>query len=404
MSIHGDGSVNISDLKNWVNCFNIRNMYPHHLRNKLTDSAVEAQFLSFKKIILSLDDSDDWRSYCGILSPIALKSLFQISENAIRIANYYECFVIPVDPETKKNLIKGFNYSSIGAVNIYNGTEPVGCIGEKSDLIWSVFYDYFIHEDEYGSIDHVYGRHEEVLSLQLINVTGLDLIDIEQRVKEILLKCSLELNLHFKIEYIDRKLSEVGVDDIYKLNVPKNEYEPEPAMYFSNAIGSTDTRVRYLSYYQVLEYFFVRSQNINFLEKLDAENIRDNGKIKHRELRSVLKQYNKTLKESESLKLVLARSVNINKLKIWIKSSTDREVLFCTKNGEIPILDLSANDEKIISKLADRIYYYRCAIAHAKGDIDGYIALPYQSDKTINSELPLIRYVASLALKKCSEI
>ena len=192
--------------------------------------------------------------------------------------------------------------------------------------------------------------------------------------------------------------------DIYKLNVPKNEYESEPAMYFSNAIGSTDTRVRYLSYYQVLEYFFVRSQNINFLEKLDAENIRDNGKIKHRELRSVLKQYNKTLKESESLKLVLARSVNINKLKIWIKSSTDREVLFCTKNGEIPILDLSANDEKIISKLADRIYYYRFAIAHANGDLDGYIALPYLRDQTINSELPLVRYLDSLALKKCSSL
>lgn len=404
MSIHGDRSVNISDLKNWVNSFNIRDMYPHYLRNTITDSAVEAQFLGFKKIVLSLDNSEDWRSYYGILSPIALKSLFQVAENAIRIANYYECFIIPVDAETKKKLIKGFDYSSIGSVHIHNGTEVVGCIGEKSDLIWSVFYDYFIHEGEHGSVDHVYGRHEEVLSLQLINVTGLDLVDIEQRVKEILLKCSLELNLHFKIEYIDRKLSEVGVDDIYQLDVPNREYEAEPAMYFNNAIGSTDTRVRYLSYYQVLEYFFVRSQNINFLEKLDAETIRDNGKIKHRELRSILKQYNKTLKESESLKLVLSRSIDVDKFKTWIKSSTDREVLYCTKNGEIPILDLSANDEKIVSKLADRIYYYRCAIAHAKGDIDEYVALPYQSDKTINLELPLIRYVASLALKECSEI
>lgn len=404
MSISGDSHIDISELKKWLSQYDFEIGYIHSLSAYESKEMSKLQFESFKKLIFDMKDQDDWRVAYGVLSRALSKRIFQVSENAIRIANYYECFIIPVDAETKNYLIKGFDYSSIGAVNINNGTETVGCIGPKSDLIWSVFYDYFIHEYVEGSADHVYGRHEEILSLQLVNVAGLNLVDIEQRVKEILLKCSLELNLNFKIEYIDRKLSEVGVDNIYKLNVPKNEYEPEPAMYFSNAIGSTDTRVRYLSYYQVLEYFFVRCQNINFLEKLDVENIRDNGKIKHRELRSVLKQYNKTLKESESLKLVLARSVDINKLKNWIKSSTDREVLYCTKNGEIPVLDLSANDEKVISRLADRIYYYRCAIAHAKGDIDEYIALPYQSDKTINSELPLIRYVASLALKECSEI
>lgn len=379
-------------------------MYPHYLRSRDCDSIVKTEFQSFKKIVLSLDNSEDWRSYYNVLSPIALKSLFQVSENAIRIANYYECFIVPVDTETKKRLIKGFDYNSIGAVHIYNGIEPIGYIGMKSDLIWLVFNDYFIHEDESGSIHHVYGRHEEVFTLQLINVAGLNLIDIEQRVKEVLLKCSLELNLHFKIEYIDRRLSDIGVDDIFQLNMSNNEYEPEPTMYFSNAIGSTDVRVQFLSYYQVLEYFFVRSQNINFLDELNAKAIRDSRKINHQELRTILKKYNKTLKESESLKLVLAKCLDIDNLINWIKSTTDRETLYCAKNGKTPILDLSVSKEKIISKLADRIYYYRCAIVHAKGDVDNYIALPYQSDKMITAELPLIRYVAWLALKECSEM
>lgn len=404
MSIYGDRQICIRGLKKWLNEFDFEKGYIHSLSAYESKEISKSQFDYFKQLIFELKDQDDWRIYYGVLTNALMKRLFQVSENAIRIANYYECFVIPVDAETKKKLIKGFDYSSIGAVNIYNGAEIVGCIGQKSDLIWSVFYDYFIYEDEYGSVDHVYGRHEELLSLQLINVDGLDLVDIEQRVKEILIKCSLELNLHFRIESVDRKLGEVGVDDIYQLEVLCNEFEPEPAMYFNNAIGSTDPRVRYLSYYQVLEYFFIRSQNVNFLKKLDDRTIRDNGKINHRELRSILKQYNKTLTELESLKLVLTRSVNIEKLKVWIKSSADREALYCTKDGEVPILNLSASDEKIISKLAARIYRYRCAIAHAKGDIDEYIALPYQSDKTINSELPLIRYVASLVLKECSEV
>lgn len=44
----------------------------------------------------------------------------------------------------------------------------VASIGEKSDLIWEVFYGYFVNENEDGSIDHVYSNHEKYLSIQLL--------------------------------------------------------------------------------------------------------------------------------------------------------------------------------------------------------------------------------------------
>ena len=404
MSIHGDRLIRIADLKNWVNNFNINEMYPHHLRSAIADTTSQVEFLAFKNIILRLNDSDDWRSHYGVLSPNTIKSFFQVAENAIYIANYYECFIIPADVETKKKLIKGFNYSSIGAVHIDEGAKSGASIGEKSDLMWSVFYDYFIREDGLGGINHVYGRHEEVFSIQLYDVAGMSLSDIEHKVKEILLKCSIESNLHFKIEFIDRKLSEIGDDGIFRLKTTNDYYEQIPAMYFSNAIGSSDIRVKYLSYYQVLEYFFVRSQNIKFIDAMNNKNIVDDGKIKHRELRTLLKQYNKTVKESESLKLVIKRSINAEDFVSWIKLEEKRVSAYCTPNGDIPCINLDATHDRIISKLAERIYYYRCAIAHAKGDVDEYIALPYHSDKIIYNELPLLRYVATAALKICSEI
>ena len=58
----------------------------------------------------------------------------------------------------------------------------------------------------------------------------------------------------------------------------------------------------------------------------------------------------------------------------------------------------------IIAGLASRIYAFRCAIAHSKGDIDEFIAVPLTNDNEILNEIELIKYVAYEALKKCSEI
>ena len=54
--------------------------------------------------------------------------------------------------------------------------------------------------------------------------------------------------------------------------------------------------------------------------------------------------------------------------------------------------------------IRDRIYSMRCSIAHAKGDVDEYIAVPTVSDSEIGLEIKLIKYVAYEALKACSEI
>ena len=61
-------------------------------------------------------------------------------------------------------------------------------------------------------------------------------------------------------------------------------------------------------------------------------------------------------------------------------------------------INLDATEIRIISKLAERIYFFRCAIAHAKGDVDEYLALPEVSESLIIAELPLVRELARKAL------
>ena len=59
---------------------------------------------------------------------------------------------------------------------------------------------------------------------------------------------------------------------------------------------------------------------------------------------------------------------------------------------------------KIIAILAERIYTFRCAIAHSKGDIDGFIAIPSVSDKEVLKEIELIKYLSYETLRSCSEV
>ena len=47
-----------------------------------------------------------------------------------------------------------------------------------------------------------------------------------------------------------------------------------------------------------------------------------------------------------------------------------------------------------------RIYSYRCSIAHAKGDVDEYIAIPTMNNEDIATEIPLIKYIAFQVLKE----
>ena len=49
------------------------------------------------------------------------------------------------------------------------------------------------------------------------------------------------------------------------------------------------------------------------------------------------------------------------------------------------------------------MYGYRCSIAHVKGDVEEYIAVPTISKEIIAAEIPLVKYLAYEVIKNCSE-
>ena len=119
-------------------------------------------------------------------------------------------------------------------------------------------------------------------------------------------------------------------------------------------------------------------------------------------MRKVLQQYKNSITERESVKLVLKKSLDIDDMSAWILSDIKLKNIYCANS--ICDIDFSKSHDKIINKIAERIYTFRCAIAHAKGDIDEYMAIPALSNQDIKNEIPLVKYVALEVLKKCSEL
>ena len=405
MSMYGNRLVKHEALKRGVKTISLDNINTVDIGGELLEltekskKILDIQIALFSKLVESMKPGDDWRALQNVLSPLFYNAFFRVGNNAIRIANYYECMVIPSNMKTYKKIIKGVDYQEIGSVKLYDGKRCIGEIGAKSDLMWSVFYDYFINIGKWGEITHTHTNHERYLSIQLFDIEFLSNDEICRMINEILLKVSMEHDLDFSVVEMDAIYKLEGEAKTYGIQFHSLEFEYIPALYLINALNTREARLAYLSYYQVLEYFFVRAQNYYFLNEYGALSM---PAVNHNELRKVLHKYKNILNERESLKLVLTRSLDISKFKSWILQDKNRVKKYC--NSQKNSIDITKSDEKIVGRLGERIYSMRCSIAHAKGDVDEYIAVPTVSDSEISLEIELIKYAAYEALKACSEI
>ena len=92
--------------------------------------------------------------------------------------------------------------------------------------------------------------------------------------------------------------------------------------------------------------------------------------------------------------------INIDSLKRWVDALSMDGI----QNIDIGGYNFEINDEtKKLLELA-RVYGYRCSIAHAKGDVEEYIAIPSISKEKISAEIPLVKYLAYEVIRSCSEV
>lgn len=171
-------------------------------------------------------------------------------------------------------------------------------------------------------------------------------------------------------------------------------------LYFNSTFEDTSVRLKFLSYYQVIEYYYVRANNILAKNKI-IETQSQEG-IDHVDIPKIIKQYNKYSKESEAIRLVLEKAVNVNEFKIWINENIQR-VEYFTQNVDDLLSGLNINvladDRSIISHLCRRIYSLRCSIVHSKADSDGITYIPNLNDIKLVNEIPLMSFIAAKVLE-----
>lgn len=404
--MYGHNEINIDALKRWANSLSVDKIATVDIGGKtivLNDATMkllDMQTQLFIALVNKLEAGEDWIDCLYAVSPVFQNAFIRIDDSSIRIADFYECFLEPSNMKTHKKIIKGYDYVDVGSIDIYDNDKIIATIGTKSDLIWSTFYEYFINTNDFcGSIDHVYPNHEQILSIQLFGIENKTIDQLVALVNKILLQVSLEYDMDFKVFKVDSIIKQIGDNTTHKMQLTQTEYELIPMLYLNNAINSSDERLAYLGYYQVIEYFFVRCQNYFFLAELSNINTKN---VDHNELRKVLAEYRKISAEREALKLVFLRSIDVIKFKNWINSNSEYNQIYCS-SPKLNI-DISKDDKKIISHIVERVYSYRCSIAHAKGDVEEYIAIPSLSNQEIAKELPLLKYLAVEVIEKCSEI
>jgi hypothetical protein len=228
---------------------------------------------------------------------------------------------------------------------------------------------------------------------------------------------SFSLGYNLNLPLIEFRFLEKSIKPIQRLKLdeicaPQRLYNEKLIYYYQQALSGSNPVLEYLSFYQILEYFY----DIVFKEDLvnDVKNKLINPDFSPKDKKSIeelieLVKEGK-FEEKKALILVLGKYIDGKKLRSklieydidYYNYLTKKKVKFADADH---IQEKSKNKDKFISKtsLADRIYKIRNALIHSKEGNEA-IYVPFTSDEEIlMKELPLIQFIAEQVIINSSD-
>lgn len=198
---------------------------------------------------------------------------------------------------------------------------------------------------------------------------------------------------------------------------PLRKYTEDVVDYYKQALASNDPYIKYISFYHVMEYFydevFKRKMVTDLKNKITHPDFSYKDEDKIYEIAMFVKNRLRMNGETgqgdelESLKYVLNEYVSIEDLKdrINIIDSTalnyyqHNKVAFCNA----PAIGWS-DPQGVFTQLAKRIYFTRNSLVHSKSGKNKERYRPYQDEKQLQLEIPLVKAVAEAIIINSSEI
>ena len=304
---------------------------------------------TFRKFTAALPAGSDWRAVLTELSPMFLNAFVRCGDDAIRLANYYECLLVPANIITYRRMATGIDVSGTGRVLLRSEGRVIGEIGPKSSLITSVFSDCFIRRNYFGYLVNCpLPNSESFMTLQLYYTEGLSLDELQRLRDELLLKVCMELALDFSPFHVDSALIYQGRKGDFAL-----EWKP----------GSLDAAA--------------------VSELLAAGNAPDPYQACRQCFRAIERLLPPDADAEEALLRAVAEGVDMLRLRNWLSSQTLRANYFC--QGE-RALEPDADAGELARQITARLLYVReQAFTPKRPDMPGSMA---------SREMELARFVA----------
>lgn len=206
--------------------------------------------------------------------------------------------------------------------------------------------------------------------------------------------------------------------DVTQISTPPlRKYTNDVVDYYKQALASNDPYIKFISFYHVMEYFFDEVFKRKLVTDLKDKITHPDFSYKNEDkiydialfVKNRLRMNDETGQgnELESLKYVLSEYISIDDLKVRI-DAIDLNAFQYYKNNKVsfcnaPVISWS-DTQGVFTQLARRIYFTRNSLVHSKSGKNKERYRPYQDEKQLQLEIPLVKAVAELIIINSSEI
>lgn len=202
---------------------------------------------------------------------------------------------------------------------------------------------------------------------------------------------------------------------VASLSYPHARYSPEAMSLYWYAKSARDQPLlKYLSFYQCVEYYFPRYSQVEARRQIAAivrrPTFRGHSDDDLDQIVSAIRvnRSGGIGDERAQLRAVIAECISAKDMRSFLIATDERSEHFSGKDAKRPFKKISIRNENadLRDEVAERIYDIRCRIVHTKDDKRDDLPklLPFSEDaEYLGHDVELIQYVASAVLAYSSQ-
>ncbi len=249
---------------------------------------------------------------------------------------------------------------------------------------------YSVTVEEKGKCGFVFNNVMQIAKASLFNVSML---------------CGENYSLVKDIEEGERISRNIRLNRKGSPDVPHREYNDDMVQYYMAGNSARIPKVQFLSYYNVLEFWFDKTYNDEkcaAIQKIITSPKFNHNNLNHyKKITEIFRFGKNKASENELLQSLLEKYLDINDFKNFLGQND-----YYLNNNAHKISDtkfsLTDSDALLIRKLAKRIYRVRNAIVHSKeSEEERYFP---QDEKFISQEVNLVKYVSEQVIIESAKV